>query len=50
MSGKNIFFDDKKINKSNFYKDKKTFIIDDIDVNNVLISRKEPYGNEPYWI
>ena len=34
MSGKNIIFDDKKISKSNFYKIKKPFIIDDIDVDN----------------
>ena len=31
MSGKNINFDDKKINKSNFYRNKKLFNIDDID-------------------
>ena len=44
MSGKNIIFDDKKINKSNFYRNKKPFIIDDIDVNKILISEKEPYS------
>ena len=32
MSGKNINFDDKKIKKSEFYKNKKVFQIDDIDV------------------
>ena len=32
MSGKNINFDDKKIKKSQFYKNKKVFQIDDIDV------------------
>ena len=31
MSGKNMNFDDKKINKSNFYKNKKLSKIDDID-------------------
>ena len=30
MSGKNINFDDKKINKSNYCKNKKSFIIEDI--------------------
>ena len=30
MSGKNINFDDKKITKSDFYKNKKVFQIDDI--------------------
>ena len=29
MSGKSINFDDEKINKSNFYKNKKLFNIDD---------------------
>ena len=32
MSGKSINFDDKKINKSNFYKNKNIFKIDYIDV------------------
>ena len=39
MSGKNIIFDDEKINKSNFYKNKKPFIMKDIDADNVLISK-----------
>ena len=39
MSGKNRNFDNKKINKSNFYKNKKLFNIDDIDVNKVLSLR-----------
>ena len=42
MSGKNIFFNDNKINKSNFYKNKKLSKIDDIDVNEILVSKKEP--------
>ena len=37
MSGKNINFDDKKINKSNFYKNKNLFNIDDIVVSRILI-------------
>ena len=41
MSGKNIIFDDKKINKSNSYKYKKLFQIDNVDVNEILISKKE---------
>ena len=44
MSGKNIIFDDKKINKSNFYKNKKLFNIYDIDVDKTLISNEKPYG------
>ena len=44
MSGKNISFDDKKINKNNFYRNEKLFNIDDIDVNKILISKKQAYG------
>ena len=43
MKGKNIDFDDKKIKKTEFYKDRKVFQIDDIDVNKILVSKKEPY-------
>ena len=46
MSGKNIIFDDKKINKSNLYRNKKLFNIYDIDVNQILVSNKEPYGKK----
>ena len=46
MSGKNINFDDKKIKKSIFYKNKRIYSTDDIDVNNILVSKKEPYGNK----
>ena len=41
MSKKSINFDDKKINNSNIYKNKKPFEIHDIDIDNVLISKKE---------
>ena len=40
MSGKSISFDDKKIYKSNFYKNKKLFNLNDIDVNKILVSKK----------
>ena len=46
MSGKSINFDDKKINKSNFYKNKKLFSLNDIDVNKILVSKKESYGTK----
>ena len=46
MSEKNINFDDKKIKKSTFYKNKRIYSTDDIDVNNILVSQNEPYGNE----
>ena len=45
MSGKNINFDDKKIKRSSFYKNKKINNIEDIDVN-ILVSKKEPYGTK----
>ena len=46
MSGKSINFGDKKINKSNFYKDKKLFKIEDIDISKILVSKKESYGTK----
>ena len=46
ISGKNIIFDDKKINKSNIYKNKKLSKIDDIDANKILISIKEAYSKK----
>ena len=46
MSGKNINFNDKKIKKSIFYKNKAINNIEDINVNNMLVSTKEPYGNK----
>ena len=42
MNTKNINFDNKKIKKSDFYKNKKGFQIDNIDVNKILVSKKEP--------
>ena len=44
MSGKNINFDDKKILKSDFYKNKKINSTEDIDANKTLVSKKESYG------
>ena len=46
MSGKNINFDHKKIKKSTFYKNRTINTIENIDVNNILVSKKEPYGNK----
>ena len=46
MHGKNINLNDKKIRKSNFYKNKKLNKIEDINVDNILVSRKEPYGSK----
>ena len=43
MSGKNINFNNEKINENNFYKNKRSFKIDEIDVDKILISKKELY-------
>ena len=48
MSGKKIDFDDKKIKKSSFYKNKKIYSTGDIDLNNILVSKKESYGTKNY--
>ena len=46
MSRKSIKFDDKKINKSNFHKNKTLFSSNDIDVNKILVSKKGSYGTK----
>ena len=49
MSGKNVNFEDKKIKKSDFYKNKKVTKIDDIDVIylvNIDVSKEEPYDTK----
>ena len=45
MNRKSINFNDKKIKESDFYnKNKKIFNIDDIDINKILVSKKERYS------
>ena len=44
MSGKNTNFGNKKIKKSDFYKNKKVIKIDDIDVSEILVTKEEPCG------
>ena len=45
ISTSSINFNNKKIKKSNFYyKNKNIFYIDDIDVNKILVSKKDQYG------
>ena len=46
MSRKSISFEDKKINKSNFYNNKKLFKIEEIDINKILVTKKESYGTK----
>ena len=42
VNGKSINFNNKNINKSGFYnKNKKIFKVNDIDVNKILVSKKE---------
>ena len=43
---KNIIFNEENIKNSNFYRNKKPFIIDDIDVNKILIFKKYFYGKK----
>ena len=45
MSTNVINFSDKKIKKCDFYnKNKKIFNLNEIDINKILVSRKETYG------
>ena len=44
--GNNINFEDKKIKKTDFYKNRKITKIDDIDVNKILVSKSKPYGTK----
>ena len=46
MSGKSLNFEDKKIKKSEFYKNKQVTKIDEINANKILVSKKEPYGTK----
>ena len=46
MDRKVIDFGNKKINKKDFYNNKKQFKIKDIDINKILISKLESYGNK----
>ena len=46
MSRKNVNFRDKKLKKSDFYKNKKVAKIDDIDANKILVSKEEPYSTK----
>ena len=46
MSGKNVSFADKEISKRAFYNNKRPFKIDDIDVDKILVSKKESYGKK----
>ena len=48
MSEKSINFDNKKINKSNFYKTKNLFNIHDLDVNKILDSKRELNGTKNF--
>ena len=46
MANKTINFEDTKINKRNFYKNKKLFNLHYLDVNNRLVCKKESYGSK----
>ena len=44
MGRKNTNFEGEKIKKSDFYKSKRLFKIDEIGVHKMLVSKKEPYA------
>ena len=46
MNTKNINFNNKKIKRSDFYKNKKAFQIDNNDVNKILVFKKEAYSTK----
>ena len=46
MSGLRIIFDDKKIKKNIFYRSRKPFNLNDIDVNRIVISKEVVYGTK----
>ena len=44
ISEKTINFNDKKINKKDFYNNEKQFKIKDMDISKILVSKPESYG------
>ena len=48
MSGKSIKFGGEKVNKSKFCKNKKPFRAEDININKLLVSKKETYCEKPF--
>ena len=44
MNSPSIIFDDKKIKKIIFYRSRKPFSVNDIEVNKILISKEVEYG------
>ena len=48
MSWKNTNFDEKTIKTSEFYRNKKITSIDDIDVNKILVSKKNHVAQRIY--
>ena len=46
MNGPSINFDDRKIKKKVFYRSRKLFSMNDIDINKILISKEVVYGTK----
>ena len=46
MSEKGIKFGNKKFSRRDFYRDKRLFKIEDIDINKIVVSDKEVYSKE----
>ena len=48
MSEKSVKFGDNKINRKSFYKNKKVFKMEDIDISKILVSKKEAHGEKSF--
>ena len=46
MNGLSIIFDNKKIKENIFYRSRKPFNLNDIDVNRIVISKEVVYGTK----
>ena len=46
MNGLSVNFDNKKIKKNIFYRSRKPFNLNDIDVNRIVISKEVVYGTK----
>ena len=46
MIKRTVNFEDKKLNKKVFYKNKKPYDVYDIDTEKILVSKKESYGKK----
>ena len=50
MSRKSVKFENKRVKKTNFYKSKMLFKIVEIDVDKILMSKKESYNHKKIYL